>query len=205
MSFELIRSKSRKTDAMPKSDRWNFTPEEFREILVNLYGPTTDWELAHLAAPDFNVKHLTVYRWLTGDRQISGTPAAVAHHLTKPPVAGKTLMIFEAVDELPSGKTGGSSRSEPPENEAGAPKTDYEKGYCFIAPDQVITRGYADYETHESVRIGFRPSMVALWSENGGRTVVQFHGTTKFMIVAIKFDDFNDLVETAAPGIKPEQ
>lgn len=209
MAFELIRSKSRKTYAMPRSDQWSYTPEQFREILINLYGPASDWELSSQAAPDFNVKHLTVYRWLTGDRQISGTPAAVAFHLTSPLAAGNHAMIFEAADKLPDADGSGPSRSEHPRNEPCAPKTgheksDYDRGYHFIVPDQVITRGYANYDTHESIRIGFRPSMVALWSESGDRTVVQFHGTTKFMILAIRYDDFNELLAKAAAGHKAD-
>jgi hypothetical protein len=204
MSLELTRYKSRKTDEMAESGRLTYTSDEFRDILVSLYGPTSDWELASLAAPDFNVRHLTVYRWLTGDRQISGTPAAVTYLLKHPPAKEKNVMVFQASESLPPASNNEQRRDTHPECKLNSEKTDYDRGYCFIVPDQVITRGFADYDAYESRRTGFRPSMVANWSEHGDRTVVQFHGTSKFMILAIRYDDFNDLLERAAAGHKAD-
>ena len=67
------------------SNERSYTHREFREVLVRLYGPGSDWELARVAAPDFNVKRLTVYRWLTGQRPVIGTAAAVTYLLSTRP------------------------------------------------------------------------------------------------------------------------
>ncbi len=65
-----------------------YTARQFRKVLDDVYGTgpdVTDWELAGLAAPDFNVKRLTVYRWLIGQRPIIGTAAAATYLLSTRP------------------------------------------------------------------------------------------------------------------------
>ncbi len=70
------------------TDDRTYTAKEFRKVLVEMYGTSpdvTNWELSGLAAPDFNVKRLTVYRWLEGHRPIIGTAAAATYLLSTRP------------------------------------------------------------------------------------------------------------------------
>jgi hypothetical protein len=58
-----------------------YTPAEFRAILVTLYGEMRDWELAAFAMDDFNTSHITIHRWLTRGKPITGPAVALADKL----------------------------------------------------------------------------------------------------------------------------
>ena len=60
-----------------------YTPDEFRRVLDNVFGPAIDWELARLAAPHYFTSQLSVYRWMTGAKPIKGPAARVTYDLAK--------------------------------------------------------------------------------------------------------------------------
>ena len=59
----------------------SYTPDEFRKILVILYGPMDDWHLAWRAAADFNLSQLRIYRWLQQGKPITGPAVPLADSL----------------------------------------------------------------------------------------------------------------------------
>jgi hypothetical protein len=59
----------------------SYTVDEFRNILMTLYGPLDDWFLAGHAAADFNTSQLRIYRWLQRGKPITGPAVALADSL----------------------------------------------------------------------------------------------------------------------------
>ena len=66
---------------MTEPTQREYTSEEFRDLLVKLFGQDTDWGVASKAAPYFGVDHRTVYRWLSSGRTIDGPTAIIASML----------------------------------------------------------------------------------------------------------------------------
>lgn len=63
------------------SRKLRYTADEFREVLVELYGPMKDWDLAGAAVEDLGVTQETVNRYLTGGSTASGSIARLAEKL----------------------------------------------------------------------------------------------------------------------------
>ena len=62
-------------------DAREYTADEFRKILIILYGPLDDWYLAGEASIAFNCTQLRIYRWLQRSTPISGPAVALADKL----------------------------------------------------------------------------------------------------------------------------
>jgi hypothetical protein len=73
--------RSKVPTCLPRSKFRSYTPDEFRKILVTLYVEMTDWELAMIAMKDFNASRITIYRWLTRGKPITGPAVALADKL----------------------------------------------------------------------------------------------------------------------------